>query len=161
MKTKLFSLIVLLAFLPARMTAAGLVNTLHVLTKDKAVHQFLLTDKPQVKFEGTKLLITSEKATVSFALSDVIRFTYKATDPTGIEELEADGEPAVSYSNDGTVTISQLPANATATVYTMDGRTVQQLKARHAGTYRLSLSGLPSGVYLVKAGSTTYKITKR
>jgi len=161
MKNRLLSLLVLLTVLPASMIAADLVNALQVLTKDNAIHQFLLKDKPQVKFEGTNLVITSEKATASFALSDVIRFTYQPTDPSGINEMRADGEPAVNYSEDGTVTISQLPANATATVYTMDGRTVQQLKAQHAGTYRLSFSGLPSGVYLVKAGNTTYKITKR
>ena len=159
MKKRLLSLLV--GILPLSMMAADLVNALQVLTKDNSIHQFLLTDKPQVKFEGTNLVITSEKATASFALSDVIRFTYQPTDPTGINELRVEGEPAVNYSKDGTVTISQLPANTTATVYTMDGRTVQQLKAHHAGTYRLSLSGLPAGVYLVKAGNTTYKITKR
>jgi hypothetical protein len=62
---------------------------------------------------------------------------------------------------DGMLVISQLKANATVNIYAFDGKLVQQLTARHAGTYRLSLSSLPAGVYLVKADNITYKITKR
>ena len=38
---------------------------------------------------------------------------------------------------------------------------VQQLQAGHSGTYRISLSSLPQGVYIVKADNITYKIMKR
>jgi len=38
---------------------------------------------------------------------------------------------------------------------------VRRLIADHTGTYRLSLSTLPQGVYIVKADKITYKIMKR
>ena len=38
---------------------------------------------------------------------------------------------------------------------------VRQLKPQRSGTYRLNLSELPSGLYIVKADNITYKITKR
>lgn len=161
MKRLLLSLLIVLTATPSALRAANPVSTLLVLTKDNAVHQFYLVDKPLVNFEGTNLVITSDKAMATFAISDVIRFTYQQTDPTGINELRAEDEPTVNYSQDGTLTVSQLLAGTSVMVYTLDGRLVEQLQAHRSGTYRLSLSSLPFGVYLVKAGTTTYKITKR
>ena len=144
---------------PATMQAADKQNTLLILTKDNCIHQFVLADKPQVTFEGTQLKVTSSKTTAAFELSDVIRFTYEGKDASGIDEMTID--PAEISMEGGMLVISQLKANATVNIYAFDGKLVQQLTARHAGTYRLSLSLLPAGVYLVKADNITYKITKR
>jgi sugar lactone lactonase YvrE len=57
--------------------------------------------------------------------------------------------------------ISQVKAGATVSVYALDGKLIRQLTAPHAGTYRLNLSELPAGLYLVKADNVTYKIVKR
>ena len=57
--------------------------------------------------------------------------------------------------------ISQVKAGATVSVFALDGKLVRQLKPQRSGTYRLNLSELPSGLYIVKADNITYKITKR
>jgi hypothetical protein len=57
--------------------------------------------------------------------------------------------------------ISQLKANATASIYALDGKLIRQLRPQRTGTYRINLSELPSGLYIVKADNVTYKITKR
>ena len=161
MKKLLFLLTLLLA-LPTGMPAADKVSTLVVLTKNGAHHQFVLSkDKPQVTFEGTNLKVTCAEASASatFALSDVVRFTYVQTDPAGINELVTP-ETGIAFEA-GTLVISQLKAGETVNIYATDGRLVQQLKATHSGTYRLPLASLPFGVYLVKTGTLTYKITKR
>lgn len=139
--------------------AADLVTTLIVLTKDNAQHQFALPDKPKVSFEGKNLIVVSDKTTTTFALSDVVRFTYKDLDPSGIQEVYIK-ETNVSLE-DGMLVVSQVKANSNVCVYSLDGRLVRQLAVKRAGTYRLNLSSLPFGVYLVKTGSLTYKITKR
>lgn len=160
MKTFTLLLTLLLAQ-PAAMLADQL-NTLVVITKDNVQHQFVIAEaKPEVTFEGTNLKVTCAKtsASATFALADVLRFTYAKSDGSGIDEL-ADDPAAVSFDK-GTLVISQLKAGATVDVYNTDGRLVQQLKARRSGTYRLGLSQLPTGVYVVKAGDTTYKIMKR
>ena len=97
--------------------------------------------------------------TVSFALSDVVNFTYKKVEVVGIENVR-DPETSLSYEG-GTLVIAQLQAGKTVTIYSVDGRQVQQLKADRTGTYRLNLSSLPYGVYVVTSGSLTYKIMKR
>ena len=136
-------------------------KTLVVLTKDGAKTEFLLGDNPKVLFKGKDLRITSAKADVTYALADILRFTYVNTNPTGINELaEMDDPTEVSYQ-DGTLVLSQLKEGAVVGVYSLDGKLVQQLRAGHRGTFRLNLSMLPKGVYIVKADTITYKIMKR
>lgn len=160
MKRRMILLLAAALLVPmSSLWAADLVTTLIILTKDNAQHQFALPDKPKVTFEGNNLLVTSDKTTASFALSDVVRFTYQDIDPSGIQEVYSK-DTGVSFE-DGVLVISQIKANSTVCVYSLDGRLVRQLAAKRAGTYRLNLSSLPFGVYLVKTGSLTYKITKR
>ena len=134
-------------------------NTLVVKMKNGAETAFFLKDKPNVTFEGTNLKVVSEKTTTTFALADVLRFTYVKRDPSGIDEQIVD-PTEISYE-DGVLVISQIKAGASVGVYALDGKLVRQLKAQRAGTYRLSLSELPTGLYLVKADNVTYKITKQ
>ena len=134
-------------------------NTLVVKMKNGAETAFFLKDKPNVTFEGTNLKVVSEKTTTTFALADVLRFTYVKRDPSGIDEQIVD-PTEISYE-DGVLVISQIKAGASVGVYALDGKLVRQLKAQRSGTYRLSLSDLPTGLYLVKADNVTYKITKQ
>lgn len=159
-KRSIILLVFLFMLVPASMRAANPVITLVVLTKDKAEHRFALSDKPKVTFEGKNLKVTCSKASASatFTLTDVVRFTYKKVDSTGVDELVDD--PATMDFDNGVLVISNLKANATVSVYTLDGKPVRQLKAARTGTFRLNLSELPSGVYVVKAGTITYKIAK-
>ena len=151
-------LLLMLLALPIGMLADSQ-NTLVVTLKNSAETTFFLKDKPNVTFEGTDLKVVSDKETVTFALSDVLRFTYVKKDPSGIDETVTD-PTEVSYEG-GVLVISQLKQGATVDVYSPDGKQVRQLKANHSGTYRLSLSELPTGLYLVKADNITYKIMKQ
>ena len=151
-------LLLLLLALPMGMLADNL-NTLVVTMKNGAETAFFLKDKPNVTFEGTNLKVVSEKTTTSFALADVLRFTYVKRDPSGINEQIVD-PTEISYE-DGVLVISQIKAGSSVGVYALDGKLVRQLKAQRSGTYRLSLSELPTGLYLVKADNITYKITKQ
>jgi len=138
---------------------ADQVETLIVKLKNGSEAAFFLKDKPQVKFEGTNLVVTSAIGDAAFPLADVLRFTYAKKDPAGINDIVTD-PTGVTYQDD-VLTISQLKANATVDIFSLDGKLLRQLKAHHAGTYRINLSELPSGLYLVRADNVTYKITKR
>ena len=156
MMKRLQLLLLMLLALPIGMLADSQ-NTLVVKLKNGAETTFFLKDKPNVTFEGTDLKVVSNKETVTFALSDVLRFTYVKKDASGIDETVVD-PTEVSY--DGSVlVISQLKQGASVDIYSLDGKLVRQLKAYRC-TYRLSLSELPTGLYLVKADNITYKIMK-
>ena len=145
--------------IPQTAKAADEVETLIIQLKNGMESAFFLKDKPKVTFEGTRLKVSAETGDVSFALADVLRFTYAKKSPTGISE-QVENPTEVFYENDVLV-ISQLKANAVVSIYALDGKLIRQLKPHHTGTYRISLSELPLGLYLVKADNVTYKITKR
>lgn len=134
-------------------------NFLVVETKDHVQTTYMLAEKPEVRFEGLNLRVVSAKADVTYKLLDILRFTYEKRSVTGVNELR-DAQAAVDYE-DGELIISGIKAGGAVGVYSLDGKLVRQLTARHAGTYRLSLSALPKGVYIVKADNATYKIMKR
>jgi len=136
-------------------------KTLVVTTKNGVRTEFLLTEKPYVKFEGQNLHITSSKADVTYALADIANFTYLNTDPTGITELSKMDDPTEISYQEGTLVLSQLKKGSVVGIYTLDGKLVQQIKADRRRTYRLSLSSLPKGVYIVRADTITTKIMKR
>lgn len=136
-------------------------SALVVTTKNGMQTTFvLLQEEPMVKFEGQNLVVTTSQGVVNFALTDVQRFNYVNLPATGIQEVEKTTQTDVSYE-DGTLLLSQLKAGAQVGVYTMEGKLVHQLKPRHSGTFRVNLSSLPNGVYIVKADTLTYKIIKR
>lgn len=149
----------LLAAMSSTLHAADEVETLIILMKNGSENAFFLKDKPKVTFEGTSLKVSAATGDVSFALVDVMRFTYAKKSTSGISE-QVENPTGVSFEGDVLV-ISQLKANTTASIYALDGKLIRQLKPQRAGTYRISLSELPSGLYLVKADNVTYKITKR
>ena len=149
----------LLAAMSSTLHAADEVETLIILMKNGSENAFFLKDKPKVTFEGTSLKVSAATGDVSFALADVMRFTYAKKSTSGISE-QVENSTGVSFEGDVLV-ISQLKANTTASIYALDGKLIRQLKPQRAGTYRISLSELPSGLYLVKADNVTYKITKR
>jgi len=160
MKQRLLLLSLLMACVIG-VRAADKQNTLFVLTKGNVLHQFVLADKPKVTFEGTNLKVTCENnasASYTFNLSDVVRFAYDAKSATGIDEIQ--DEPAGISQEGDVLVISQVKAGATVSVFALDGKLVRQLKPQRSGTYRLNLSELPSGLYIVKADNITYKITK-
>ena len=130
-----------------------------VETKDHVKTTYMLSDKPQVTFEGNSLHIVSEKADATYNLLDIQNFTYETQSVTGVSELRE--EPATIDYNNGELVVSGLKANGAVSIYAMDGKLVQQRTASRGGTFRLSLSSLPHGVYIVKVGNITYKIMKR
>lgn len=162
MEKKLTWILTLLAFLlliPQESKAVDEVETLIIQMKNGSENTFFLKDKPKVTFEGVNLKVSATTGDVSYALADVLRFTYAKKSPTGISE-QVEDRTGVAFEGDVLV-ISQLKANAVASIYTLDGKLIRQLRPQRTGTYRINLSELPSGLYLVKADNVTYKITKR
>ena len=130
-----------------------------VETKDHVQTTYMLSERPEVTFVGNSLRITSAYANVTYNLLDVQRFTFETRSVTGVSELR-DEQAAIDY-DDGQLIVSGIKQGASVGIYSMDGKMVKQLQASHSGTFRISLSSLPQGMYIVKADNVTYKIMKR
>jgi len=126
----------------------------------KVVYQ--LSEQPTTMFEQGKLIIRTNTATVSYHLENVLRYTYEGVDNTLAEGISLQSEEAlVQIDRTGQqVTFRGLRPGATVSLYGTNGMLLEQQRAGAAATVTLSVSSHPSGVYIVKTGNQTIKLTR-
>lgn len=129
-----------------------------ITATDGTQTKYLLEGMPRVNIEKPYLVISSDDASVSLLLEHLQHIHYeKATDDaTAIGEIkmfdEKDSRERIDFNN--------LPAGATASIYTTDGKLLYNLRPTQGRTLSLPLNSLQSGIYLVKVNDVTYKIQK-
>ena len=118
-----------------------------------------LADFPETTFENGLLVIKTNRATVSYQRENVLRYTYQGFVPTGIDQLTNERTVTVSREAD-TVTFGNLPEGSTVSLYAANGVLLEQTRIDNVKTFNLSIKDRPSGVYIVKAGKETIKLTR-
>lgn len=108
---------------------------------------------PIVKFIGDKLLVTTDVSTTEFERSKVKTFNYIS--PSSIDGINNDGN-VVSNTGDS-LQFGNLPANSEISVYDVSGKLVKNATAD--GSYRINISDLSAGVYVVSVNGVSTKIT--
>lgn len=130
---------------------------LHISLKDGTVEEVELSQKPLITFgEGTLNISTTD---FQCALSDIERFGFvKGGGATGIGEAAVD-----MYFNITGAAVTATGISETDRVAVYDIRGVEQSVdiIRNAGTVTVAYGSLPHGIYIVKIGPKTLKITKR
>lgn len=132
-----------------------------IYTKDGAVYEFQLFDKPEVTFQGRNLCVHTDKNDVSIPLSDLHHYNFEMGLNNAIKEVNSGANPDVNLNENGEITVRQLPEGTIIHVYSLDGKQVLAKTVPASGTCTFSLSVLPAGAYIVKANDITYKILKR
>ena len=96
------------------------------------------------------------------AITGVGRVDFVQMDPTtGIETVRpSEDVPTLSSVIDGQLTIFGTAAGQRVTVYSLTGATLLSTVTSDAST-TLNVSGLTSGVYVLKVGETAIKFMKR
>ncbi|MBR6139954.1 MAG: T9SS type A sorting domain-containing protein, partial [Prevotella sp.] len=100
----------------------------------------------------------SGMASVSLPLENLQHMHYeKATDEaTAIGDIKVFDEKGGSERID----FSNLPADASVSIYTLDGKQLYSVRPGQGKNLSLPLGSLQSGIYLVKVNDVTYKIQK-
>ena len=154
---RLHILAVLAALLMASIAKADDI-ALHVLLSDGQVVAINLNEEPLTTYKDGNLVITTTKNTVTYPLEKVKRYTYASassgiTSPKGVEAtFSADGE---------TLTFKGLKTGTSIMLYNVAGQLLRKVAPTTEGHAAVSVSKLPTGVYVVKMNDATYKITKR
>ena len=130
-----------------------------VLMKDGSTQTYRLTDRPVITIQDRQLHIQSEVGDVLIPVGNLIRYTFERYDLTGVMDLREE-EPEMEYRNSELV-VTGLKVGTNVDIYDLSGKLVRHLESRRNGSYRLSLSDLSKGVYVVKVNQTTLKILKR
>lgn len=121
---------------------------------------FNLSEQPETTFGSGKLIITTSKSTVNYNLPNVIRYTYEGTMPAISSAKLKPGELRYSQGND-MMQFDGLPAGTRLELYSEDGTLLSVEEAETDKPAVVSLSGMPSGTYLLKANDATIKFEKR
>lgn len=142
---------------PAVLMAEDGNQVLQIWQTDGQVVTLDLKDEPRTTYNNGSLVITTKKSTVTYPLEKVRKYTYASvadgiTSPTMKASFSKDGE---------TLTFTGLKPQASVVLYTASGQQLRKKVAAQNGRAVISVSGLPVGVYVVKANDVTYKMTKR
>jgi len=111
---------------------------------------------PKVKFSADSVLIISSVATYHFVVSSVKRLTYEGV-WNGIPSIP--GSAGVHIEGDCLLFDTTVPASSVR-LFSSDGKALTVTLLERGGRRCLSLSSLPAGVYVCKAGHQTFKIAK-
>ena len=133
-------------------------QTLVIWQKDGSKVYYSLDEQPKTTFTIEDLVITTSTKTINYPLSQIQRYTYEGGS-LSVHDVEVKGVNVTQHEDE--IIVDGLPVGKSANIFAVDGKLL--LSKRSDGTNRLtiSLSKLPSGVYIIKAESVTYKITKR
>ncbi len=127
---------------------------------------FAFASKPKIAVTADGLTVSSTNtAAVSYLLSDVQKFFFEddvvETDIQQVDGAGAAKHPVFHYAN-GAVSVSGMAAGGRLSVSSIGGSLVGDVKADGQGNAGIDLSGLPTGVYVVSAGSgISFKLLKK
>jgi len=157
---KILFLLMALALLPAVARADDAAQQLVVWLKNGQKIRHDLADKPETRFNAGYLMLSTSKVSVSYPLTDVLRYTFEGDIPVVSVPSVKPGEIRVSQ-NDNAMLFDGLPDGTSVEVFTLDGKKLSAQTARKGQKTLVSLQRHPAGTYLVKVGDATYKFVKR
>ena len=154
-QAKMITLVVCLMSLIGISTASAQTLVLHHV--DGTTTDVELFTMPQVKFQNDKVLITSTVLDMEYSKSDVLKFTYKG----GTSGISSPKEQADYSQENGQLVFHGIKSTDKLAVYAVNGIRVP-VRLQHSGSSAtLSLSSIPSGVYVLSVNGRTSKFTKR
>ena len=144
----------------AAVCAKAEIITVMFYTVDGRKIGYTISEKPVCKYtdNNTRLLVATASDKVDYDVADLQKFVF-----TG-EVVKVENAKAAqgSFSNkSGLLSFEGYKAGTSVAVYSADGVLVEKAVANTAGQAKLSLQNRPKGVYIVKAGKTSIKITKQ
>lgn len=154
MKTKLFSLISIL-FVIGGLNAQS--QTLVLWHSDGTTTDVELFTQPNVQFKDNKVYVTSSVASLEYDEKDVVRFTYKGKNT----DIVSPSLNSNYYQENGQIVFHNIKSTDKVSLYKTNGILVPVRFIIHDNSATLSLSSIPSGIYLLSVNGRTSKFTKR
>ncbi|MBR1917008.1 MAG: T9SS type A sorting domain-containing protein [Bacteroidaceae bacterium] len=158
MKTRTLVLMLLLAA-----TVSSLADSQRLVVWQKSGQKvyFDLNEEPETTFEDGNLVIRSSRTTVSYPLTNVLRYTYEGGTITDVGDVKMRPGEVRFLQNAEQMAFDGLQDGTILEVYTLDGVKIKTVKAQGGQRTVVSLADQAAGTYIVKAGEATYKFMKR
>lgn len=156
---RLFKSIALTFLLLLACYQASAANYVKVSDKDGKPTLFALSDRPEVTFSTSELIITTAKETVNYPLTSLLTFELIDNDPTSINNINANQEN-ILFSFGDIIKGSGLAPGSRVSVFTINGQTISNTTVDNNGQASLDLNG-QTGIFIIKTESKTFKFTKK
>ena len=119
-----------------------------------------LNDMPETTFENGNLVIKTRNASVSYPLTEILRYTYDGLSTKGVNEARSVSRALVKREPN-TVTLANLKEGTVVQLFNSDGILLDTQASNGNDHVVISVAAQPSGVYLVKYESQTLKLIKQ
>lgn len=138
-KKIIFSVSAALLAIPAAIAQ----NSLTVLQKDGSSYSFKFEENPIITYTETDLVLTTDLTEVQYPIAGIEKLTFSDGE---VSEVEKTKEPA---------------SEETFTVYDLEGKSLKTFKYSGNGDLNSATEGLPSGIYIIKSKSVTFKTIRK
>lgn len=116
--------------------------------------------KPKVTFTESSLTVSSNNIDIEyFDLLNMSKITYQDDTNVGISNVKLDDTNFKMKSD--ILTFPKLKQNSSISIYTLNSTCLKRDTCPTEGSYKLDISNIGTGVYLVKVNGLTFKIYKK
>ena len=143
-----------------KIAITGRIQSDNYTNKDGQKVYFDLVEEPETTFENGLLFIKTARTTVSYQLENVLRYTYEGEMPV-VDGLKLKPGEMRFVQGKEQMNFDGLADGTLLEVYTLDGKKLQEQKARSGQRTVVSFANRPAGTYIEKVGDTTYKFLKQ
>ena len=134
-------------------------NAVEIYQVDGKVSTFAFSEKPVVTYSGSDLVMTTTKTTVQYPiyLLKKISFDVELDDADVVKDVKADEQ--FSFHG-GTITVLGGEPNSQVYIFNIQGMKAGQYKLDDQGNATIPVSGLVTGIYVLKTKRFSFKFRK-
>lgn len=142
---------------------AGKTYLFVVWTKSGERVDYPVAEKPKLRHEGREFVMESSNAVIRYASKDVEKFTLELKNDgfSGVSSLPFSTETTLQSKSSGGLTISKAIPKSMVYIYDISGKIAGTTMIDDEGNAIVDTEKLPAGVYIIKNGEITYKISKK
>lgn len=109
---------------------------------------------PMMRFADGKMTVNAD----TYEFADIKNFYISAEDdPSGIENMLTER----NFSFKSGMVVIQSASAKNAAVFSIDGKAVEADIVKNGDILTIDLNALPAGNYIIKAGKSAFKVTKK
>ena len=122
-------------------------NILRVQLKDGTQNEYIISDRPEVQFENSKVVFSCKNVTTEYAKDNLINFIF-TSDYLSISPLQS-GDTRLTIMDDGNLLVEGAKDVKSIKVYSIDGKILSVKKIYNEGSIIILLASLPKGCYII------------
>lgn len=135
-------------------------ETLVLWHSNGSTTEIALSKKPVIQFVADKVLVQGSGINFEYPSNDILKFTYKKEEV--VNDIDTPSNDVNFFRDKEHIVFNGIKSTDEVALYKLSGSRIPvQLSFSENNKVMLSLSSLPSGIYILKVNGRTTKITKQ